>query len=238
MGYTYSMSTASAYDRIGSFTMPAPVMSLDAFRAWAASDDFPESGKVTFYDGRVIFDMSPQKYYTHLALLDAINKSVSVLIDDLDLGRYFPDGGWITNDGARVSNEPDAMFVSWDAFSSGRFTMKEGDGNDTLQMVGTPDWVCEVISDSSARKDAVVLREAYFKAGIPEYWLIDARGEEIDFKLLVAGDSQYEEAPADGDGWRRSPVFDREFHLSRHRDRVNRWRYKLTHRGGPDADGG
>ncbi|MEM9185483.1 MAG: Uma2 family endonuclease [Planctomycetota bacterium] len=224
------MSTASAYDLIGSFQVPAPVMSLDAFRAWAASSDFPERGKVTYYNGRLIFDMSPQKYYTHLAVLDAINSSIGVLVRELDLGRYFPDGGWITHDDAAVSNEPDAMFVSWKSFESGRFAMREGDEEDTLEMTGPPDWVCEVLSDSSVEKDTKVLREAYFKAGIPEYWLIDARGEEIDFKLLVAGAEGYGEAPATADGWRRSPVFGREFHLSRDRDRVNRWRYCLSHR--------
>ncbi|MEM6330335.1 MAG: Uma2 family endonuclease [Planctomycetota bacterium] len=224
------MATASAYDRIGSFSMPAPAMTLDAFRAWAASEDFPESGKVTYYAGRVVFDMSPQQYYTHLAVLEAINSTIGVLVRQLDTGRYFPDGGWLTNDAADVSNEPDAMFVSWRSFESGRFAMKHGDQEDSPQMVGAPDWVCEVLSDASVEKDTVVLREAYHKAGIPEYWMLDARGEQVDFKLLIAGEQGYAEAPADGDGWRRSPVFGREFHLSRDRDRVNRWRYCLAHR--------
>jgi Uma2 family endonuclease len=36
-----------------------------------------------------------------------------------------------------------------------------------------PDWVCEVLSPSTAARDRVIKRRLYAQAGIPHYWLID-----------------------------------------------------------------
>lgn len=213
--------------------MPVPSMTLDAFWAWVESTDFPDTGKVTYYCGRVLFDISPEYFDSHARLKLEITYEIETLVRAKDLGELFIDGSWFTHSEAGVSNEPDVMFARWETLYSQKLRVvlgenqSEGDGK---ELRGTPDWVGEILSDSSERKDLRVLREAYFRAGIPEYWLLDARGEEIDFKLLVAGKEGYEETPADAEGWRRSPVFDCEFHLSRHRDRVNRWRYVLRRR--------
>src|SRR5262249_34297703 len=50
---------------------------------------------------------------------------------------------------------------------------------------GRPDWVVEIVSRSTVHKDTQRLRTLYHRAGIPEYWLIDARGAEIEFQILV-----------------------------------------------------
>lgn len=36
-----------------------------------------------------------------------------------------------------------------------------------------PDWVCEVLSPSTAARDRVMKRRLYAQAGVPHYWLID-----------------------------------------------------------------
>ena len=209
-------------------------MTLDGFRAWAASEKYPERGKVTYFDGRLLLDMSPEYFDRHVSIKRELTFIIESIVRAGDLGEVYPDGSWLTQSQAKVSNEPDVMFAYWDTLSSGKLTLipskKKSPDDDGIELRGTPDWVCEIVSDSSVEKDTVVLREAYFRAGIPEYWLLDARGDEIDFKLLVAEAEGYGEAPATADGWRRSPVFDREFHISRDRDRVGRFRYKLAHR--------
>ena len=43
--------------------------------------------------------------------------------------------------------------------------------------------VLEVVSNSSVRQDTQELVEDYFWAGIPEYWLVDARGETPVFEI-------------------------------------------------------
>jgi Uma2 family endonuclease len=86
--------------------------------------------------------------------------------------------------------------------------------------------VLEVISDSSVVKDAELLRTAYHKAGVPEYWLIDARGESISFQILYHRKNGYAAAPV-RDGWQRSRVFGRGFRLDRQRDALGLWEYTL-----------
>ena len=83
----------------------------------------------------------------------------------------------------------------------------------------------EIISASSVRKDSVQLRRAYFLAGIPEYWLIDARGAEVIFEILRANDSGYQAVPSE-DGWQVSAVFKRAFRLERLQDAFG-WKYEL-----------
>jgi Uma2 family endonuclease len=40
-----------------------------------------------------------------------------------------------------------------------------------------PDWVCEVLSESTARNDRVKKLRAYHRCGVPHYWIVDP-GEE------------------------------------------------------------
>lgn len=40
-------------------------------------------------------------------------------------------------------------------------------------ITAAPDFVCEVLSSSTARYDLGKKRDAYFRAGVPHYWLVD-----------------------------------------------------------------
>ncbi len=89
-----------------------------------------------------------------------------------------------------------------------------------------PDWGLEIVSDHSVRKDTVFLREAYHRAGVPEYWLIDARGEDQSFQILLRRKTGYAASPI-RDGWQRSKVFERSFRLERVLDEFGLWEYTL-----------
>ena len=39
--------------------------SLDDFRRWALSDDFPETGRIDFIEGRIEVDMAPEDLFCH-----------------------------------------------------------------------------------------------------------------------------------------------------------------------------
>ena len=39
-------------------------------------------------------------------------------------------------------------------------------------LVGTPDWVVEILSPSTASKDQITKRALYERHGVPEYWLV------------------------------------------------------------------
>ncbi len=216
------------------FHVPATGMTLQRFREWAESDDYPDRGRILYHRGEMYFDMSPERVDTHTALKEAINRTLGMLVYEGDLGRYYPDGITLVNLGADLSNEPDALFASWDTIRSGKLTIPPDKKGKHTELLGTPDWVCEIVSDSSVKKDTQLLRDAYHKAGIPEYWLIDARGTDIDFQLLVWNTEGYQPAhfkPGEpAAGWRWSPNFEREFQFTRYRDQVGWWQYDLKSR--------
>lgn len=82
------------------------------------------------------------------------------------------------------------------------------------------------MSDSSEKEDLVALREAYFAAGIPEYWTVDARGERLLFQILMRTEDGYV-AGSGPQELQASHVFERSFRLERTRNRAGRWDYRL-----------
>jgi Uma2 family endonuclease len=77
--------------------------------------------------------------------------------------------------------------------------------------------VLEVVSKTSVRKDTVLLRELYHKAGIPEYWLVDVREGVMLFEILQWTPEGYVAVPA-VDGWIASRVFGKKFQLQKKSD--------------------
>ena len=210
--------------------VPAPASTLEGFTKWTYSDSFPKQGRITFIDGRLLIDMSPERYESHVLIKAEIVYAIKAILKQTRAGQFYGDGGRLIHKGAGISNEPDAMFATWETLKSGRLAPPAGrDPKLAIDLIGTPDWICEVVSDSSEEKDTQLLRAKYFEAGIPEYWLIDARGAAIDFQVLVPGASGYEGAKRD-EAWQWSPAFSRWFDLTRHVNVVGRWTYELKSR--------
>jgi Uma2 family endonuclease len=212
-------------------TVPPSAFTLSGFRAWVKADDFPECVRVTFIDGEIYLDMSNEELETHVAVKGEITRVLSTLVRNSKLGKYYGDGVLVTNEAANVSSNPDALFLSWEAIESKRVKLisRAGEEGQYTEIEGTPDWVLEVVSASSVRKDTRRLREAYHRAGIPEYWLIDARGQEIVFQVLHRRKNGYAAAP-NREGWQRSRVFGQSFRLVREHDRAGMWEYTLETR--------
>jgi Uma2 family endonuclease len=210
--------------------VPRSGMTLEDFRAWVYSEDFPQRGRITYINGKLIIDMSPERIDSHNKIKTEIVRVIAGLVQQAKLGEFYSDRAWIINREAGVSNEPDAAFATWKTLKSNKLdSPADRREDDRLELVGTPDWVCEIISDTSELKDTRTLLKAYHKAGIREYWLIDAREEEIDFQILTWMKARYQPV-VPRDGWQSSEVFGREFLLSRSRNQVGRWEYELHHR--------
>lgn len=207
--------------------MPASAWQHGGFRAWVTSDELPDDVRVAFIEGEVFVEMSPDSIESH-KVKTAVTTTLERIAHEEDLGEVYSDRALLTHQGAELSTEPDAIFASWSAFESGRLELvpKGRDDADYIELVGAPDLVVEVVSDSSERKDLVRLRGAYARAGIPEYWLIDARGPELRFEILVLEGGTYRDPPA-GASSQHSPALGRRFSLRRERNRLGRWRYHL-----------
>ncbi len=216
----------------GQFEMPLAVQTLEAFRDWALSDDFPETGRIDYIAGRIDVDMSPEKFISHGRLKTAMIRSLEELIDEQELGYLVADSTRVTSDSGQVSSEPDLVFVSYDSLQSGKvkLTPSKRDPEDFVEIQGGPDLIVEIVSDSSVKKDTKDLPKAYFAAGVDEYWLADARGEELVFQMHCRGDHGYEPLEADEEGFQQSGVLHCGYRLSRTRDQRGAWRFRLEQR--------
>lgn len=208
--------TIHSPDERPAIVVPRSAATLQGFREWAVSDKFPERGRLTYVAGEVIVDTSPESIDSHNFVKLEITTVLHRFAESQRLGRVFADGILFTNTEAGVSNEPDASFVSYETLRSGiaQFPPLKGDPRSGMEIVGTVDWVLEIVSPSSVKKDKDLLRKAYFNAGVGEYWLIDARGGGIDFQMLVPGEKEFQVVP-EQDGWMASPTFGKSFKLER-----------------------
>ncbi|QEG36657.1 Uma2 family endonuclease [Bythopirellula goksoeyrii] len=225
---TFSAITSFDRNEGEPIVIPPSAHTLNGFRKWALSKEFPERGSLSFVNGDFLIDMSPERIDTHNFLKTEITTVIAMLVKQGKKGYFFSDRTLLSNLGATISTEPDAMFISRDSLSRGRaqFTPHGDRPQEAMELVGTPDWVLEIVSISSKKKDKVLLREAYYQAGIGEYWLVDALGEEIDFQILVPGEKEYVAVTAE-EGWLPSPTFGKSFRLERATDEDGFLEYTL-----------
>jgi Uma2 family endonuclease len=211
----------------GEMTVPSVLpKTLAEFREWVGNSDLPEKTRVGFYKDAVWIDMSNEQLYTHALVKGRIYFTLTQLATADGLGECFPDGILVSNFEAGVSNNPDLVFVSFDGFEAGRVELKTGASHGFVELIGTPDMVLEVVSDRSEHKDTVVLREAYWEAGIPEYWLVDARGDQPDFRILKSTPTGYTETRKVA-GWQRSAIYRKSFRLLRGVNRLGHPEFTL-----------
>lgn len=224
---------ANSLHLTGSFdtplVVPLGVQSFEAFRAWTLSDDFPESGRIDYVNGKIDFDRSPEKFFSHGTLKAAILLPINYLIDYEELGYLLIDQSRVVHEAVKLSAEPDIAFVSYEAIETGRvhLTESKSDPEDYVEIVGAPDLVCEIVSDSSVKKDTVELFAAYYEAGVLEYWLADARRGVLHFTIYQRGADAYVATPVDEDGFAKSTVLERSYRLTRGEDRNNMPKFRL-----------
>lgn len=213
--------------------MPAEAHELEAFRRWALSDDFPETGRIDFLAGDVEVDMSPEDLHTHGRLKVTVISVLDQLVDAADLGEVFSDRARVSSPSAGLSAEPDVVVVLWESLETGRVRYvpdAQGRKDRSREMEGAPDLVVEIVSDSSVGKDTRRLPKLYAAAGVRELWLIDARRTELAFNLHALERGAYRQVAADSDGWVVSAVLNYSFRLTRERTRLGTWRYRLDRR--------
>lgn len=204
-------------------TIPEWVHDLASFRRWAHSDDFPEQGRFAYLDGHLWVDLTMERMIQN-QIKKEINRVLANIERTEDLGYYIVDRMLLTNLEANLSAEPDGMFVSNRRYEEGLAVITEGD--DAIEIIGSPDMTLEVISPTSVNKDTVQLRGLYWDAGVREYWLVDSRAKTFAFDILRRGPSKFL-ATRKHQGWQKSLVFEREFKLTRETTKHNVSKFML-----------
>jgi Uma2 family endonuclease len=208
--------------------VPRAALDQTGYRTWVKSDEYPDRVRTAFVCGEVLVEMTPESIHKHNQVKAALTEALRAFVRERDLGVVYPDRLLVTNEEAGLSCEPDLTFVCWASFQAGRVRLIERvDGGDDIELAGSPDLVVEIVSDSSVRKDTRLLPATYFSAGILEYWLIDARGEQIQFEILRRGPRGFSAAePATRP--QPSDVLSGRWELTRARNRVGLFTYTLA----------
>jgi Uma2 family endonuclease len=159
---------------------PTPYSSSTGIGHGVKSDACPDGLRTTYVCGEVLIEISPEALERHNKIKTAMTVAIAWFVQERDLGEVYSDRALVTHEPAGLSLEPDLTFVTWASFEQGhvRLVEKAGTPRDYVELVGSPDLVLEIVSDSSVRKDRTLLRDAYGRAGVREYWLIDARGHD------------------------------------------------------------
>ncbi len=138
----------------------------------AASEDL----KAEVVDGEL--HTLPRPRFVHGLAQSSLS---SLLGPPFAFGRGGPGGWWLVT-------EPDVAFGPHDivgpdlvGWRKARMPVPPTERPITLD----PDWICEVLSPSTARRDRLVKADLYLRAGVPHYWLIDPEA-----RLLEAYESQ------------------------------------------------
>jgi Uma2 family endonuclease len=217
------VSAVNVADRV---RIPAEVNDLESFRAWARSAEFPEHGWVSYLAGEIWVDVSMEQPFTHNQVKTQFTVVLGGLVGSEGLGYYFSDRALLTNPDADLSTEPDGTFASYRAVQAGKVRLEEGVEEGHVELSGSPEMTLEVVSSWSVRKDRKVLRDLYWRAGVSEYWLVDARGAAPRFDILRRTTHGYAAARA-RDGWVKSKLFGRPFRLVQEADPLGHPRYRL-----------
>jgi Uma2 family endonuclease len=171
--------------------------------------------------------MSREQVFSHAHVKTEFTIVFGGLVKAEKLGRYFTDGLRLTDLDADISVLPDGTFISWETMREGNIKLIEGARGGYVEIEGVPDLVLEILSDSSVKKDTLKLLRLYWEAGIPEYWLIDVRGDRLTFELYRHTMKRYVKTRKQ-DGWVKSAVLGKSFRLTRADDPFGNPEYTLA----------
>jgi Uma2 family endonuclease len=168
--------------------LPRLRMTYQEFLDWSGDTTHAE-----WVDGEVIAFMPPKTL--HQLTVSFFHRLLSLFTEVYDLGMVMtapyemllPDGS---------AREPDLLFVA----------TRHLDRIDENRLVGPADWVSEILSDSTAAYDRRQKFEAYLRARVPEYWMVDPRPRYRRIEAYSLNlDGQYELIPPDSEGriWSR-----------------------------------
>jgi Uma2 family endonuclease len=134
-------------------------------------DEITEDGKIEFINGKVVVQ-SPAR----LQEIEA-GGGLLILLKTFVTTRKL---GLVTNEKALVcltrnDYEPDICFFGRE---------KAAQLTPTQLKFPAPDWVCEVLSETTEKIDRTIKYQDYALHGIGEYWLVDCENQQVEIHRL------------------------------------------------------
>lgn len=195
----------------GEIRVPAWVIDHPSFLKWLRSGAVPEDIKIGYINNEVWVDDMPERAFAHNQIKTRLSRVLDGLAEDNRTGVYFSDGMTFTSEAGGFTAVPDGIFVCRETIDTGHVTLTGGrrSHHDT-ELVGKPDLVVEIVSDSSVYKDTEWLMANYWNAEVGEHWVIDGRTEPLQFSIYRRGEKGFV-AVRRTEGWSRSPTLGKSF---------------------------
>ncbi|MBI4583073.1 MAG: Uma2 family endonuclease [Planctomycetes bacterium] len=154
---------------------PAIPVKLPAPRRWTYKDycRLPEDGwRYEVIQGRLYMTPAPRTPHQRTQMI--LSSSLHQFVTARNLGEVFPAPIDVILPGLAEPVQPDIIFI----------------GRKRLKIIkekyvkGAPDLLVEILSPTSWHADRNVKFEVYAKAGVKEYWIIDAEKREVEIYRL------------------------------------------------------
>lgn len=137
----------------------------------------PENMTGEIIDGELIATPRPSRRHS-----EAASSLGGELLPPYKFGRGGP-GGWIIQYEPEIAFGTDILVPDLAGWKRERFPVEE----DHNWISAAPDWVCEVLSPSTFRKDKIKKMRIYAKHQVPYAWLIDPLAKILEAYMLEAG---------------------------------------------------
>ncbi len=134
--------------------------------------------KAEFIAGEIVLH-SPAKA-KHLRITERLLRLLATYVQAKSLGEVFSEKALICL--TRNDYEPDICFFGVEKAAAFN--------GDTMQFPA-PDFIVEVLSDSTAHRDRGVKYDDYSLHAVKEYWIVDCDEQTVEQYLLSDGETQY-----------------------------------------------
>ena len=130
-------------------------------------EQLPESAPFQLINGKLIFMAAPE--IIHQRILRKLNFELEFYLRNNPVGEIFFAPTDVKLNEKNII-QPDLLFVS--------IARKNIVGE--LNITGAPDFVVEILSDSTAKKDYEEKMELYGKYDVVEYWIVKPKEESVE----------------------------------------------------------
>lgn len=114
-----------------------------------------------------------------------IQRALGTDLGDGRLGGPPPPSGW------EILPEVEILFSTGESavpdLSGWRVDRIAGDALEQNPVTVAPDWICEILSSSTRRKDLGVKRAMYAARGVPHLWIVDPDARQLEAFSLDRG---------------------------------------------------
>jgi hypothetical protein len=165
--------------------------------------DIPENMIGGIIGGGLIVTPRPARRH-----MDAAASLGGELIPPFRFGRGGP-GGWVIYYEPEVHFGDDILVPDLAGWRSERLSVLPDEHRFTV----IPDWICEILSPSTARNDKIKKMRIYAQHGVSYAWLVDPMMKMLEVFALEAGKWVVLDVYADNDKVRARPFQELEFDL-------------------------